>query len=61
MKLEIKKEFSTNFMTDRFWVYVNEVPKGSHETFEIALGEIEKLKIALEKSYPPELVYSEEF
>ena len=61
MKVEIKKEFSSVFMTDRFWVYVDGMNMKSFATAEEAHEDVAKLKIAHEKTYPPELIYSEEF
>lgn len=62
MKAEIKREFSTVFKTDRFYVYYDNhrAPEG-FQTQELAMKEIKEMKIAIEKKKESKTVYTEEF
>ena len=61
MKLEITKEFSTNYLSDRYYVNIDGLSDKSFATFEEALERVKEIKIALNNSKPKEVLYTEDF
>lgn len=61
MKLEITKEFSTTYLTERYYVLINGITDKSFASFEDALERLTEIKIAASKSKPAEVLYTEDF
>lgn len=61
MKAEIKKEFSEVFKVNRFYTFYDGCRSGNFESEEMALKDVEEMKIAILNKKESEVIYTEEF
>jgi len=61
MKLEIKKEWSTYLLCDRFFVYLDNIPVNAYDSFEDAIDSLEGVKLKAMNKKEAEIVWIETF
>ena len=61
MKLEITKEFSITYLSERYYVVVDGLTDKSFASFEEALERLNEIKLAVSMSKPAEVLYTEDF
>lgn len=61
MKIEIKKEWSTYSLQDRYFIYLDDSPVKVYDSFEEAKENLENIKINALNSKPTEVLWTEVF